>query len=479
MNKQISYIFNSKLFRILAFLGLFFFLTNTVFSRFVKSSEDKTLSINLKTIKNQKFDVIFMSNSYLYTAYDPLLLNSLTGLSSIHLGTSARRLCFEPFIIKQVLKEQEPKLIVIDISSTTIVAPDTNHSWFFNNKAIANFNVSFDKIKLLNSIIPKDNNDIWLQSFSKTSRVLYNITAEEDLTYYSKKNNSIIGKVFGYDTRIKQNLKKLKSVKNNFDKLYKKTPSNIITKYNVIDKVSILKIGELLDMAKEYSDIQFLFVNNVKIDASKENKSSISLIKNMVKKYKNATVLELNTQKVKQELALKFKDFHDPWHLMQSGSLKVTSYFSDYLIKNYDFLNVNKKNDIGYVFKIKGSQDVLKIKDIKVLFADNYSTDIRVVVDSIPEGFSEVSTVLSIYPKEKFKHLLEDKSKKNKWKSDNAYRKFKNYLQIKDGYVGKLNSWSKLKPEHIDRVEIKFLGAGITTETKVLDLNKVNIFQAK
>ncbi|MCC1483483.1 hypothetical protein [Winogradskyella immobilis] len=479
MNKQILSIFSSKLYRILAFLLLFVVLTNTVLSRFVKPDSDETLAINLQTIKKQKFDVVFMSNSYLFTAYDPLLLNSLTGLTSIHLGTSARRLCFEPFILKQILREQKPKLVVIDISSTTIVAPDSDHSWFFNNKAIANFNVSLDKVKLLKSIIPEDKNDIWLQSLSKTSRVLYNITTEEELKYYQTEKNLIIGKVFGYDTRVKQNLKKLKSSKKDFDKLYLKTPGNTVTKYNVIDETSIAKIQELLDIAEEHSGIQFLFINNVKLDASKENKSSISVIKNKVKPYKNAKVLELNTKETKKELDLKFTDFHDPGHVMQSGSIKVTSYFSDYLKQNYDFVNSKMFDNTPYVFKIKGSKDVLKIKDIKVLFADDYSTDIRVLIDSMPRDFKEVNTILSIFPKEKYKHLLEDKSKKNKWKSDNAYRKFKNYLQTKNGYVGKLNSWSKLKPEHIDRVEVKFSGGDITTETKILDLNKVNIFQVK
>tara|TARA_R110000796_G_scaffold37722_1_gene95011 strand:- start:50407 stop:51846 length:1440 start_codon:yes stop_codon:yes gene_type:complete len=479
MNKQILYIFSSKLFRIVAFIALFLFLTNTVLSRFVKHNIDETLAINLETIKNQDFDVVFMSNSYLFTAYDPLLLNSLTGLTSIHLGTSARRFCFEPFILNQVLKKQEPKLVVLDISSTTIVAPDSDHSWFFNNKAIANFNFSIDKVKLLNSIFPDDKKDLWLQSLSKTSRVLYNVTAEEELTYYNTEKNSIIGKVFGYDTRVTQNLKKLKSSKKDFKKLIQKTPSNIVTKYNIIDEITIDKIQELLYIAKEHSNIHFLLINNVKLDASKENQGTIDLIKNKVDSYKNVKVLELNTKEAKSDLDLEFEDFHDPWHVMQSGSIKITSYFSSYLKENYDFLKTRKNYNTEYIFKINGSQNVLKIKDIKVLFADNYSTDIRVVVDSIPEGFNEVNTVLNIYPKEKYKHLLEDKSKKNKWKSDNAYRKFKNYLQIKNGYVGKLNSWSKLKPEHIDRVEIKFSGAGITTETKVLDLNKANIFEIK
>lgn len=479
MNKQISYIFNSKLFRILTFLGLFFFLTNTVFSRFVKPSKEKALDVNLKTIQNKDFDVVFMSNSYQFTVYDPLLLNSLTGLNSIHLGTSARRLYFEPYILKQVLRYQEPRLVVFDISTASLYIPKSDAMWYFNLEALNKLPVSLYKILMFNEIIPDNRTDLWLQGLCNTSHNLQGLTQEKKITYYNNETNGYnSGKTLGFDSRIKQNKKKLEIYEKNFDSIYGLSTSGESLPVD-FEKILEKKFLEINEIASEYPNIEFLFTHNVKLNSSTQQQLSIDLIRKITNSVSNIKILELNSKKVKQELALKFKDFYDPGHLMQSGSLKVTSYFSDYLIKNYDFLNVNKKNDIGYVFKIKGSQDVLKIKDIKVLFADNYSTDIRVVVDSIPEGFSEVNTVLSIYPKEKFKHLLEDKSKKNKWKSDNAYRKFKNYLQIKDGYVGKLNSWSKLKPEHIDRVEIKFLGAGITTETKVLDLNKVNIFQAK
>jgi hypothetical protein len=478
MNKQISYIFSSKLFRILAFLLLFVFLTNTVLSRFVKPYKDETLAVNLKTTKKQDFDVVFMSNSYLYTAYDPLLLNSLTGLSSIHLGTSARRFCFEPFILNQILKKRQPKIVVLDISTSTISMPNSDHSWFFNNKAIANFTLSLDKIEMLKSILPKDRSDLWLQSFSAFTRNLFGITSEEKLIYYPKERNVFKGKVLGYNARIKQNLKSIEKYKVNYDSIYYGLMSKSSISQDLESAIKKEFIG-LLSVVREYPEVQFLLIHNVKLKSSTEKQVTIERINKIIDSYDNVKLLELNTKEIKNKLDLNFIDFYDGGHVMQSGSLKITSYFSDYLKQNYDFVNHKKIDSTPYVFKIKGSENILKVKDIKVLFAEDYSTDIRVVIDSIPEGFNEVSTILNIFPKEKYKHLLEDKSKKNKWKSDNAYRKFKNYLQIKNGYVGKLNSWSKLKPEHIDRVEIKFSGSGITTETKILDLNKVNIFQAK
>lgn len=481
MNRRISYIFNSKLFKVSVFVALFVLVTNTVISRFVKSGTDQTLAVNLDTIKKQNFDILFMSNSYLFTAYDPLLIKSLTGLSSIHLGTSARRLCFEPFILKQALIWQKPKLVVIDISSTTITIPDSDRSWFFNNKAISNFGLSLDKYKMLSSLIPENRKDLWLQSISKTTRNLYNITTEKELTYYGVKNKSIIGKVFGYDVRVKQNLKKLKDAKKNFSNLYSKLPSKKKTKYNVIDEISLMKIQEILDIANDHPEIQFLFINNIRLDASTENQTSIDLVKDKVKPYNNVKLLELNTRRIKDKLDLVFEDFYDLAHVRQTGSLKITSYFSDYLKEQYKFdsFKTITKHPLIFKMKNKNNKRTINVKDIKLLIDENYNTDIRVLIDSIPKGYMETTTVFSVFPKKGFEHLLEKKSKKNKWKSDNSYRKFKNYTKIKNGYVGKLNSWSKLKPEQIDHIEMKFSGPGVLTETLILDLDKVNISQAQ
>src|SRR5690606_22813399 len=124
---------------------------------------------------------------------------------------------------------------------------------------------------------------------------------------------------------------------------------------------------------------------------------------------------------------------------------KLTSFLSEYLKENYDFLKVNDLQ-ASYKFKILGSKNVFNVRDIKVFFADNYNADIRIVLDSIPKGLEDMNTIVSVYPKAQFKDLLTDKAKENKWKSDNSYRRLQNYVLTFNGFVGKLNSWSKLKP---------------------------------
>ena len=75
MNKQISYIFNSKALNILAFIFVFVSVTVLIFSDVVIDNRDSklknTLSFFDENIDNE-YDVMFFSNSYLYTAYDPL-----------------------------------------------------------------------------------------------------------------------------------------------------------------------------------------------------------------------------------------------------------------------------------------------------------------------------------------------------------------------------------------------------------------------
>lgn len=476
MIKQISFIFSSNIFRIIVFISLFIYITNHVYSRFVKPINDEKLAVNLETIENHDFDVIFMSNSYLFTAYDPLLLNGITGLTSIHTGTPARRFCYEPFILSQILKRQQPKMIVVDVSNASLFIPNSDQIWYFNNMAISNFNLTLDKVQLLKDIIPENNLKTWLQSVSTTSSILYGLTTEGELKYHKKNNNPNEGKVLGYDSRIKQNLEKLGDSKINFDQLYQKSPGRKSNSSEVLNSINLEKLNELLDIAEENLDVEFLLVNSIKLDASSENQSLIDHLKDKVQLYENVNVLELNSNQVKRKLDLKFEDFYDFGHLTQSGSIKLTSYFAEYLTRNYDFLMGNNVQ-ANYKFKILGSDNVFNVRNIKVLFADNYNPDIRIVLDSIPKGFEQMNTIVSIYPKAQFKDLLTDKAKENKWKSDNSYRRLKNYIPTINGLVGKLNSWSKLKPEQIDRITIKFSGDGIITETKELHLNEVNIFQ--
>ncbi len=480
MNKQILYIFNSKLLKGTVFVIVFVIITNTIFSRFVKPNYENFLAVNLETIKDQNFDVFFMSNSYFFTAYDPLLLNSLTGLTSIHMGSPARSMCFEPFILEEILKEQNPKLVVLDISTTSLNVPKSDDMWHFNMEGLSNLPISFTKFKLFKDVIPNERNDLWLQGISSTTKTLYDITTVEELKYYGSGKKSTSGKVLGYSIRPKQNLKKLEKSKIKFDSIYKLSTKKSNISKDLKNNI-IKEFNDFSQIINKYPDVQFLLIHSVKLNSNTEIQETTDLIDELTNSYNNVKILDLNKENIKQKLDLKFDDFCDPGHLMQSGSLKVTSYLSDYLKKHYDFENLKNDHNTSYVFKMKNKKNkqIINVKDIKLLVAENYNTDIIILIDSIPTNYDEVSTIVSIFPKKGFEHLLEEKSKNNKWKSDNSYRKFKNYIKTENGYIGKLNSWSKLKPKHIDRIEMKFSGPGILTETILLDLNKVNILQAR
>ncbi|WP_299533700.1 hypothetical protein [Ulvibacterium sp.] len=391
------------------------------------------------------------------------------------MGTSARRFCLEPFILKRALETQKPKLIVIDISSTTITKPDSDKSWYFNNKALSNYNLSMDKLVLLNDIIPSNRYELWLQGLSSTTRNLYNLTVEQKLQYYEQKKSVISGRVLGFEPKRQQNEKSLEKYKEMFETFYKTLPSIRRTKYNRIDEVTLEKLEELLTLAEKKPKIEFLLVNNVKIDASSENILTIESIKKLIRNYKNVSILELNTIEAKTDLDLRFEDFYDPVHVTQSGAAKITSYFSRFLERNYNFVGSNIEQEPFHVFKIGNTRKTVTVRDVRLLVGDDYKTDIRIIMDSIPVGYDEVSTVISIFPKKGFEHLLEEKSKKHKWKSDNAYRKLKNYIKISEGYVGKLNSWSKLKPSNIDRIEIRFIEKSFSSQKFILPMNEVNI----
>src|SRR5690606_36960364 len=159
-------------------------------------------------------------------------------------------------------------------------------SWYFNNKAISNFNLTLDKINLLNDLIPEGKKEFWLQSASRFTSVLYNLTTEKEIKFYNS-NDVTAGEVLGYESRIKQYTEKLEKSKINFDQLYQKAPSRKLKNSEVLDPISLEKFNELLDIAEENLDIQFLLVNSIKLDASSENQFLNDYIKDKVQLCKN------------------------------------------------------------------------------------------------------------------------------------------------------------------------------------------------
>lgn len=88
-------------------------------------------------IHKQSYDLIVMGSSRAYTAYNPEILDSLTGLKSYNMGTSAQDIAETYYMLKELLEYQQPKFVVMDLF---FPSSDTSHEYYqiFSNASFFN-----------------------------------------------------------------------------------------------------------------------------------------------------------------------------------------------------------------------------------------------------------------------------------------------------------------------------------------------------
>jgi hypothetical protein len=454
MNKLILYISNSKFIRIIVFVVVFILATTYIFSSSIKSNSDTKLDRNLEYLdknKDEKFDIFFFGNSYIYTAFDPLLLKSITGNNSIHFGTPSRRFCFEPYIINEVLKIRKPKLVVVDISTTSMKTPRREKDIYYNELAISSFELSFSKLKQIYLFEGKDRNDVFLKTNSQFTNILYQLTGENK---FSNKHKAKNGKILGFEPLTKQHPNFIKT-RHEYDSLYANPLNHKSSLSKSIDSLTLKELNRLIDYFKRDTSIELLFISSIKVNSIDENDFFIDLIKSKIHGIKNINVLEMNLHSNKKILNMKFDDFYNSSHLMLTGAYKATNFLSSYIKQNYPSLNVENSNG-NFIFTNKHTDGKILVRNVQVLLEKGFDQDIRVVIDSIDKSFLDYNTVMTIVPKPRYISMLSKYSKKRGYLVDKEYLYIKDYSKVENYLIGRFNIKSKLKKEQIDHIELSF-----------------------
>ncbi len=97
-------------------------------------------------VQKNTYDLIIMGSSRAYTAYNPNILDSITGLKSYNMGTSAQDVAETYYMLKELLAYQQPKFVVMDLF---FPSADTEHEFYqiFSNASF--FNSSKQKFNLV------------------------------------------------------------------------------------------------------------------------------------------------------------------------------------------------------------------------------------------------------------------------------------------------------------------------------------------
>lgn len=92
------------------------------------------------------YELIILGSSRAYTAYNPNVLDSITGLKSFNMGTSAQDIAETYYMLKELLEYQKPEFVVLDLF---LPSSDNSHEFYqiLSNAAFFNsFQNKFDLI---------------------------------------------------------------------------------------------------------------------------------------------------------------------------------------------------------------------------------------------------------------------------------------------------------------------------------------------
>ncbi len=159
-----------KLIRFIAFL----LIASTIFVGLDRLLSRKTLYgwWNMTTKINgffnsepDTYDVIFMGSSHAYCSFNPLVIGEETGLSTYTLATQKQPLWATYYYLKEAVKRQNPKMVVLDVFSFSLTDEyqDEGTNYTFTD----DFPFGINKIKMVWNSAPKGERFNLLFKFAK------------------------------------------------------------------------------------------------------------------------------------------------------------------------------------------------------------------------------------------------------------------------------------------------------------------------
>jgi hypothetical protein len=426
--------------------------------------EDKKYTTALQKLSeatpDNDYDVLFFSNSYSFTAYDPTIIKERLGLNAIHLNSGAQRLEASLIVANEIIKEHTPQYMVFDVSGPTLPTPklEDEEIWHYQTLAFQEIPFSIEKTKDVTAYFPIEKyTEFYVTAVSKKTGRIFRMN---DLENYSKREKasyktSSKSVYFSYNGFIANKQKSVE--KEVYEKsFFGTTGSNesLDTRWSE-DLISLMN-----RFLKETTsrNIKVIFINSLKMYPTVYNSK---LLEGFVEKYPQVRFLDLNVNK--DEYTLSEKDFYNSTHLNYTGSIQVTNRLVDSLSTWYSTSKIEKTELDFKLFKFKGFFYNLNEDEDKFLKLE--------FEDELPIELKNHQLVISLYPKDST--LLSDYAKKKHFKSDNFYVKIGEVEKIETGkskiIIQRLNS--KIDQNTLKKLKLYFYRPNDTLGLPGFDLN--------
>jgi hypothetical protein len=407
---------------------------------------DNSLHHLLRTQDSITYDIFCFSNSYIYTAIDPLFLEHLTGLKSLNFCSDAQRTIFTLETMRYILTYYHPKCIILDLSKPSTFLPEDRKNWSINIQGILSSDVSAKEIVRLVRLAPgPEKKNIFFEGYSQFTASLKNLYKWQD--YSLRPRYAEVPGYLGYYPLLKQK-EDMKTMENEkFNKIYNDTARG---DQKLFDEISRKEFFNFFD---EFSNegIKVIFISSLKLNSSSE--SGFDSIGDRLRRMSpgNYFTINLNDEETKRELALAKDDFSDPNHMTHRGALKITELVAPVI------RNIVLTDSMSFITEHSKSCFTYKsvICDYNLIIEDYYQKVLQLYLDTVPLDYEDSNLVISVFPKEEILNHLPEESKEKGAEPDLTYLNRNDFIRTNKGIItATIYLNTKLKKDQIDKIEI-------------------------
>jgi len=371
--------------KIISFVLVFTLLLGCVNSLFKpKWLEDRWQSsktdVSFYELEKNSTDVLFYGSSVMAAAIDPFQLYHEHGISSYNLGVISQTMSGTFFWVKESLKTQKPKVIVVEVKTlgrmSDKLETKARKSYDYMHLGLNKLQYAVETVNSSKYSEDVEETDLWEYLFPLS---LYHPRWSEldydDYNFVLGKNKSetkgyaALADTFRYSSTYDQ----AADAEGDYDGFDKKVVET--SEYNATNKSYVKRIAEF---AKE---------NNIELVLLRTPDTTWSVKKynyvNNIAKEAGVKYLDMNLKSVRDKMGLDFsEDGADSIHMNIIGAKKVTSYLGDYLNKNYKLTNYkNGESAIKAHFESEMDKYHLEIKSSELSMNRNLDNYLEAIND--------------------------------------------------------------------------------------------------
>ena len=265
-------------------------------------------------------EVIFIGDCEVYANFSPMVMYEQDGIKAYVRGSSQQMIWQSYYILKETLKYETPKIVVLNVNSMRYGKDSNEVSEAYNRLTIDNMKWSKEKIEIIKTSMTDEETFISYVFPILRYHSRYDELTIEDLKYlFKRKNNTYNGFLINKNIKPVQNLPtKRNQVNYEFNKECYEYLNNIteICKKNNI-KLVLIKAPSLYPYW--YDEYEKQIINYAK----EHNLDYYNLLEK------------------KDEIGIDYSvDTYDGGlHLNLTGATKLSKYFSKLLVNNYNLTN--------------------------------------------------------------------------------------------------------------------------------------------